>query len=109
MLTLGKTGTVRASATVSSVRSRDIYQRYAVALYRQALLTQDDSALAENVVCDVIVNERALALVPGCGEDNARYRRVLGIYPRDTAALLCAVLRRLTTSPAAAVQDSDEV
>jgi hypothetical protein len=78
MLGLGKTGTVRASATASSARSRDLYQRYAVALYRQALLTLDDSALTEDVVYDVVVNERALALVPERGEDNGRYRRVLG-------------------------------
>jgi len=109
MLGLDKTDTVRASATASSARSRDIYQRYAAALYRQALLTFDDSALAEHVVYDVIVNESALALVPERGEDNARYRRVLGIYPRDMAALLRVVLRRLTTSSAAAVEDGDQV
>ena len=43
MLGSGKTGRVRASATASSAPSRDSYQRYAVALYRQALLTLDDS------------------------------------------------------------------
>ena len=106
MLGLGKTGTVGTSA--SSARSRDLYQRYAVALYRQALLTRDDSALTEDVVYDVVVNERALALVPERGEDNGRHRRALGIYPRDMAALLRAVLRRLTTS-AAAVEDGDHV
>jgi hypothetical protein len=98
MLGLGKTGTVRASAAASSGRSRDIYRRYAAALYTQALLTADDSALAEQVVYDVAVNECALALVPERGEDDARHPRVLGIYPRDMTALLCAVLRRLTTS-----------
>jgi len=108
MLGLGKTGTVRASATASSARSRDVYQRYAAGLYRQALLTLDDPALAEHVVSDVVVNERALALVPERGEDSARYRRVLGIYPRDMAVLLRAVLRRLTTSSAAAVEDGDQ-
>jgi hypothetical protein len=98
MLGLGKTGAVRASAAASSGRSRDIYRRYAVALYTQALLTADDSALAEQVVYDVAVNECALALVPERGEDDARHRRVLGIYPRATTALLRAALRRLTTS-----------
>ncbi len=73
MLGMGKTGSVRASATASSPRCRDIYQRYAAALYRQALLTHHDSALAEQAVCDVIVNECALALVPEHGEDDARY------------------------------------
>ena len=98
MLGLGKTGTVRAAAVASSGRSRDIYRRYAVTLYTQALLTADDSASAEQVVCDVAVNERALALVPERGEDDARHRRVLGIYARDVTALLRTVLRRLTTS-----------
>ena len=64
MLGSGKTGRVRASATASSARSRDVYQRYAVALYRQALLTLDDSAPAEHVVGDV-ANEYTLA--PGRG------------------------------------------
>ena len=98
MLGLGKTGTVRPSAAGSSGHSRDIYRRYAVALYTQALLTVDDPALAEQVVYDVAVNECALALVRERGEDNARHRRVLGIYPRAMTALLRAALRRLTTS-----------
>ena len=98
MLGLGKTGTVRPSAAGSSGHSRDIYRRYAVALYTQALLTVDDPALAEQVVYDVAVNECALALVPERGKDDARHRRVLGIYPRDMTALLRVVLRRLTTS-----------
>ena len=98
MLGLGKTGTVRASAAASSGRGREIYRRYAVALYTQALLTVDDPALAEQVVYDVAVNECALALVPKRGKDDACHRRVLAIYPRDMTALLRAVLRRLTTS-----------
>jgi hypothetical protein len=143
MLGWSKTGRVRASATASSARSRDSYQRYAVALYRQALLTLDDSALAEHVVDDVVAHECAPAPGPGRGEDDARYRlaesvfrrchrlvagsaqqdrrpglfgglgyirasRVLGIHQRDMAALLRTVLRRLTTSPAAAVEDGDQ-
>ena len=95
---LGKTGTVRASVTASSARGRDIYQRYAVALYRQALLTADDSALAQDVVYDVLVNERALALVREHGEERARHRGLLGIYSRDMAAPLRAVISRLTPS-----------
>jgi hypothetical protein len=73
MLGWGKTGTVRASATASPARSRDIFQRYAVALYRQALLNLDDSAPAEHAVCDVLVNECALAAIPERGEDDACY------------------------------------
>jgi hypothetical protein len=91
MFGLGKTGTVRPAVAASSARSRDIYQRHAVALYRQALLTRGDSALAERAVCDVVVNECALALVPERAEGNAR----------DRAALLRAVMRRLTTFSAA--------
>jgi hypothetical protein len=98
MLGLGKTGTVPAFAAASSGRSRDIYRRYAVALYAQALLTADDPAAAEQVGYDVAVNECALALVPDRGEDDARRAGVLGIYPGDMAALLRAALRRLTTS-----------
>jgi hypothetical protein len=76
MLGSGKTGAVRALVTASSARSRDadIYRRYAVGLFRQALLTRGDPALAGHVVCDVIVNEGALARIPECGEDDARYR-----------------------------------
>jgi hypothetical protein len=147
MLGSGKTGRVRASpaaataATASPARSRDIYQRYAVALYRQALLTLDDSAPAEHVAGDVGANEYVPG--PGRGEDDARYHlaesvllrchrlvagsarqarrpglfgglgsvrasRVPGIHQRDMAVLLRTVLRRLTTSPAAAVEDGDQ-
>jgi hypothetical protein len=94
MLRLSKTGKVSGSAR--SVSSQDLYQRYAVALYRQALRNVDDPALAEPVDCDVIVNERALALVPERGEDNARHRRVPGIYPGDMAVSLRAILHRAT-------------
>ena len=94
MLGLGKTD--RAGVSASSALSHDTYQRYAAALYRQALLTVDDSALAEHVVCDVLVNERALAALPG-------------IHRRDMAVLWRAVLHRLTTSSAAAVDDGDHV
>ena len=87
MLGLGKTGTIRPAAAAGSADNRDIYQRYAVALYRQALLTLDDSAPAERAACDVVVNESALALVPERAEHRAR----------DRAALLRAVKRRLTT------------
>jgi hypothetical protein len=108
MLGLGKTGTVRAAAAAGSGCSRDIYRRYAVALYTQALLNVDDPASAEQVH-DAAVNERALALVRARGEDDARHRRVLGMYPRDMTALLRAALRRLTTSLAAAVPNGDQV
>jgi hypothetical protein len=93
MLGSTKTGAVRAFAAAGSARSRDtdlyLYRRYAAGLYRQALLTRGDPASAEHVVCDVIVNERALARMPERGDDDARYR---------LAALWHAVMRRLATS-----------
>ena len=151
MLGLGKIATVRDSATVSPARSEDIYQRYAVELYRQALLNLDDPASAGHVACDALVNECALAAMPERGEDDARYRlaesvfrhsrklaagsaphdrrsgqgalglalfsglgyirlsAVRGIHPGEMAALVRAVLRKLTTSPPAPAKDSDQV
>jgi hypothetical protein len=116
----------------------DPYRHYAAALYVQALLTRRDPALAEHVVCDVIANEAALAAIPERGEDDARYRptesvlrrclrlvvgpawqarrpghiRVGGaaaIYPRDMAAFLHAVMRRLAYSSAAVAEDGSQV
>jgi hypothetical protein len=89
MLGSGKTSAVRAFVTAGSTRSRDadLYRRYAAGLYRQALLTRRDPASAEHVVCDVIVNERALARMPERGEDD----------PRDMAALWRALMRRLAS------------
>lgn len=60
MFGLGKTRTVGTPAATSRARRKVIYQRHAAALYGQALLMLDDSALAENVVCDAIVDECAL-------------------------------------------------
>ena len=82
MLSWGKTGTVDASATVSPSRSQEIYQRYAVALYRQALLNLDDSASAGDVVCDPVVNECALAAMPERGEEDGRYRLAESVFRR---------------------------
>ncbi len=44
MLGLSKASTAGASATADSARSRDMYQRYAATLYREALPALDDSA-----------------------------------------------------------------
>jgi hypothetical protein len=136
MLGSSKTGAVRAFVTASSARSRDadLYRQYAAGLYRQALLTRGDPALAEHVVCEVIVNEHALARMPERGEDDAPYRRsprvrsirrprvrpagglgyvraggAAAIYPRAMAALLHAVMRRLASSSAAAAEDRSQV
>jgi len=165
MLAWGKTGTVRACATpgLAGSRAADIYRRCAVGLYRQALLTLGDSALAGDVAGGVIAEECTLPPAPRFDEDEARYRlaepvfrryrqlaagpawpdrcpaqrpswgpadgmdpggllsedqrealglalsgglgyvrasRVLGTYPRDIAALLHTVLRRLASSSA---------
>ena len=101
MLGSSKTGAVRALVAASSASSRDadlyLYRRYAAGLYRQALLTRGDPAPDEHVVCDVIVNERALAAMAERGEDDARPRA-----PRGLAALWHAVMRRLAASSAAA-------
>jgi hypothetical protein len=152
MLGWGKTGTVRGSSRVSPARSQEIYQRYAVALYRQALLNPGDPTPGWHAACDVVVNEGALAAMPERDEDNTRYRlaesavrrfgqlatragvarsplragsirsrvirrpgvhpgqRRAGIHPREMAALLRLVLRKLTTQPpAAAAEDRDQV
>ena len=71
MLGSGTTGAVRAIVMGSPARSRDtdLYRRYAAGLYRQALLTRGDPALAERIVCDVIVNEAALARISGREDD----------------------------------------
>ena len=101
MLGWGRTGAVGVPATAGRARKQVIYQRHAAALYRQALLMLDDSALAEGVVCDVIVNERALARMPERGEDDARHR----LGPRgDLGTLWYAVRRRLASSPAAVAE-----
>jgi hypothetical protein len=77
MVRSGKNGAIRPPGAATSSRDRDIYQRYATGLYRQAYLTLGDSALAGHVVRDVIVDECAL-----------------GIRPRDMAALLRTALLR---------------
>jgi hypothetical protein len=61
-------------------RTQDLYQRYAAALYRQALLTLDDRALAQQVVCDAIVEECAAAPGPGPDEDEARCRLAESVF-----------------------------
>ena len=106
MLGLGKTGAAGALATASRARSQAIYQHHAAALYRQALLARGDPALAEHVVCDVIVNERALARMPERGEDDARYR--LATYPRAMAALWRALMRKLAPSSVAVAEDGSQ-
>ena len=125
MLGSGKTGAVRAFVMGSSVPSRDadLYRRYAAGLYRQALLTRGDPVLAEHVVCDVIVNEAALARIAERSQDDARYRLTesvprrgqqlaagaVAIRPRDMAALLDVVMGGLQSSSAAVAEDGSQV
>ena len=95
MLGSGKTGAVRALVTASSARSRDadVYRRYAAGLYREALLTRGDPAVPEHAVCDVIVNEAALARISERGDDDARHRgrRSRGRQPGKNASRRQAV------------------
>ena len=77
MLGWGWTGAARSFVTARSARGQDtsLYRRYAATLYWQALHTRGDPVLAERVVCDVLVNEAALARIPEPGEDAARFVR----------------------------------
>lgn len=79
MLRSGKNGTVRTFATADSARVRDVCRRYAAGLYQQAFLTLGDSASAEHVVCDVLVDECALAPAEH-GEDDTRYRLAESVF-----------------------------
>lgn len=83
MLGLGKAGEAGARATASPARGQIIYQRYTAALYRQALLMLgDDSAQAESVVRDVIVDECTLVPGQGRGKDETRYRLAQSVFRR---------------------------
>ncbi len=74
-------GTVR-TLTQGSTRSADIYQGYASGLYRQAVLTLGDTALAVRVVSDVIADECAAAPARGYGEDDVRHRLAESVFRR---------------------------
>jgi hypothetical protein len=104
MLGSSKNGAVRAFAADGAARTRPagLYHRYAAGLCRQALLSRGDPGFAEHVICDVLVNERALARMPERGDDGARYRR-------DLAALWHTVMRRLASSSAAVAEDGSQV
>lgn len=82
MIGSGKTRTVGTPAATSRARGEVIYQRHAAALYGQALLMLDDSALAENVVCDAIVDDCALVPAQEHGEDQTRFRLAQSVFRR---------------------------
>src|SRR5581483_5582352 len=65
MLSWGKISAARVSAAPSPARCREIYQRYAAVLYRQALLQPGGQGPAGPAVGEAIVNERALAAIAG--------------------------------------------
>jgi hypothetical protein len=113
MLGSGKTRAVRAVVTASSPRSQDadVYRRYAATLYRQALLTRGDPALPEHVVCDVIVDECALAAISEHGDEDARYRPTEWVlrHCRLLTAFLPTAMRRQASSSAAVAEDGSQV
>ena len=78
MLALGNT----CLAPAPRHRDAHIYDRYASGLYRQALLTLDDAYLAEQVVCDVLVEECMRPPAPGSDDENASYRLAVSAYWR---------------------------
>jgi hypothetical protein len=82
MLGVGKANRARASATTRCDVDADIYDRHADGLYRQVLLTLGDAGLAEQVVCDVIVDE--CTRVPSSASDagDASYRLPVAAYRR---------------------------
>ncbi len=84
MLAWGKTGPVRAGAAAGLAGSRaaDIYRRCAAGLYKQALLTLGDSALAGDVARGVTAEECTPAPAPGFDQDEARYRLAEPVFRR---------------------------
>lgn len=113
MLGLVKNGTVGVFAGASSARSRDIYQRYATGLYLQAFLTLGDSALAEHVTREVLVDECALAPVAGRGCRPAQPPSGDLADCVDPGGLLSEMERgalgRVGTSSGAVVEDGSQV
>lgn len=82
MIGLSKSRTAGIPVAASRARRRVVYQRHAAALYRQALLMLDDPALAENVVCDAIVDESALVPAQEHGDDETRFRLAQAVFRR---------------------------
>jgi hypothetical protein len=84
MLGSGAVSRGRMSVTTCGPRDRDaeIYDLYAAGLYRQALLTLDDTGAAEQVVCDVLVDECVWHRAAVADGDNASCRLAVSAYWR---------------------------
>jgi hypothetical protein len=80
MSAFGNTCLAPDGTNVPRHRDAHIYDRYASGLYRQALLTLDDAQLAEQVVCDVLVEECIRPPAPGSDEENASFRLAVSAY-----------------------------
>jgi hypothetical protein len=115
MLSWGETAVGPGPDRANPARSQETYQRYAVVLYRQALLNLDDPASAGHGASDALVNEYALAAMAERGEDDARYRLAESVFRRfrqlaaGSAALLQAVLRKGAAGHAAVRGDEKDL
>jgi hypothetical protein len=80
----GKTRRAHGHAKASAPRDRAavLYDRHAPGLYRQALLTLDDEALAEQAVCDVILAECRRPAAPEDDRDDTNRRLAVSAYRR---------------------------
>jgi hypothetical protein len=63
-------------------RAGGLYDQYAAGLYRQALLALDDAGLAEQVVCDVLVEECGRVPAPEDGGADASHRLAVSAHRR---------------------------
>lgn len=82
MLGFGNNCLAPVTASVPYDRDAHFYDRYASGLYRQVLLTLDNAHLAEQVVCDVLVDECVRPRASEGEEDNAGYRLAVSAYQR---------------------------
>jgi hypothetical protein len=79
-------GSVPADVATGRDRAAEIYDRYAAALYSQALLILGDKQLAEQVACDVILDELTEPAVPREDADAAS-RLAVSVLRRCQALL----------------------
>ena len=82
MLGPGQANPARACVTARGDLDADIYDRHADGLYRQASLTLGDAGMAEQVVCDVIVDECTRVPSSASGAGDASYRLPVSAYRR---------------------------